>query len=312
MKHGGIIFLLILLVGAGIAALFIVEKPQPPLDSTFAPAFQLLGRTTKTFDRALSKTMPISDLDEKAYGEAIILRYRDRGDLESKDCLYLNDLMQQISRFAKKPFHYKVFIMHMKEPNACALPGGVILVADGLLSTMKTEAEITSILAHEMGHIERSHCYDAVRFKLAARKIGSEPLGSLADFAVSLMLRHSFSKTQEDEADEYAYELILNTAYDPSAPGESFQQLIEYKKKSSAVMGDDHSNIIRDYFLTHPPLTLRYEKFSGMAKQWWIRHQEERRYRGMENLRKRTCFDKKKFDNEWVTANNKRRNIGKS
>ncbi|OPY72938.1 MAG: Metalloprotease LoiP precursor [Syntrophorhabdus sp. PtaU1.Bin058] len=296
------IFIVILFIGAGITVLFIIERPQPPLPATFAPAFQLLGRTPKAFDRVLSRTVPVSDLDEKRYAEAIILRYKDEKENKSIDYQYLNDLMKEISRFAKKPFNYRIFVMHNPKPNAFALPGGVIFITDGLLAIMKSEAELIYIIAHEMGHIERSHCFDAVRYELAARKIGSGSLGMLADFTVRLMLRHSFSKTQEDEADEYAYELILNTEYDPSSPGHALKRLMEYKKQSPASGREKQTSVIRDYFMSHPPIVLRYEKFFGMAKQWWKEHPEERRYCGEENLRQRTCFDKTNFDKEWVTG----------
>jgi len=62
------------------------------------------------------------------------------------------------------------------------LPSGVILVTKGLLETMQSESELVSILAHELGHIERGHCFDVVKYELLARKIKSEKLGELAIF----------------------------------------------------------------------------------------------------------------------------------
>ncbi len=71
-----------------------------------------------------------------------------------------------------------------------------------------------SVMAHEMGHIELGHCFNAVKFELLARKTHEETLGKIADFAVPFLLHPSFSKTQENESDEYAYNLMIESQYD--------------------------------------------------------------------------------------------------
>ena len=76
-----------------------------------------------------------------------------------------------------------------------------------------------------MRHIERGHCFDAIKYELTFRKIKAPTIGQLADFTFSLFLRHSFSKTQENAADEYGYDLLLLTKYDPLAFSDAFREL---------------------------------------------------------------------------------------
>ena len=42
-------------------------------------------------------------------------------------------------------------------PNAFALPGGFIFVTRGLLDLMNNEAELASVLGHEIGHVTAKH-----------------------------------------------------------------------------------------------------------------------------------------------------------
>ncbi|PKL39638.1 MAG: peptidase M48 [Spirochaetae bacterium HGW-Spirochaetae-1] len=295
-KGRWIFFVLIITAGAGLAALFYLHKPQPKLDSTLAPAYMLLGHATRGISRALTEIIAVDSLDEKEYGEAIKARCDDHNDSGDKDYVYVNAVMSQISRFARKPFPYRVYMHESSSPNAFALPGGVIFVTRGLIKTLKSEAELAAILSHEMGHIELSHCLDVVRFQLLAGKTGNETLGKVADFAMNLLLRHSFSKTQENDADNYAFELLINSKYDPGAEGRAFARFLQYMKQNG-MRDEREANIIRDYFMSHPPMVLREEKFSEKAGIWWRKHDKEIRYVGTKNLKKRTI---EAIDSEYI------------
>jgi predicted Zn-dependent protease len=296
-----IILAILLAAGAGLVVLLVIVKPKTPLEYTFAPAFQLLGRGTKTLDRALTRLTPVNEADEAEFGEAIAQRYETEADRTGPEGKYLNAILGELSRHARKPFKYRAFIIE-GDPNAFALPGGVIIATRGLLATVKSEAELAAILAHEMGHVELSHCFDAVRYELLSRKTGRRTLCQLADFSVNLMLRHSFSKTQEEEADRYAYDLILETEYTPSCVGDSFKSFLAWEKKAGVNTEPDRGNVVRDYFMTHPETVLRAEKFTEEARRWWRAHPGEKKYRGVKNLRLRVPAEEKRFDAEYVRA----------
>jgi Zn-dependent protease with chaperone function len=222
-------------------------------------------------------------------------------DLENRrvTTAYLNELVtQQLSQYAKKPFAYEVFIDSWNVPNAFALPGGVIYVTSGLMRTVKSESELISILAHEMGHIELGHCFGAVKFELLAKKLNAAPLGQLVDFANALLLRHSFSKTQEGDADDYGYDLLLGTSYDPRGMGKAFANL---KQSSGGREEKKNLDVMQDYFSTHPALDIRIEKFSAKANVWWSEHSGEQRYVGEQNLIERKSFYIEQKPAEWVS-----------
>ena len=54
-------------------------------------------------------------------------------------------------------YNYKIYVVDNPQINAFALPGGYIIVLRGLLEFTETPVELSAIIAHEMGHIEKKH-----------------------------------------------------------------------------------------------------------------------------------------------------------
>src|SRR5690606_19899953 len=82
-------------------------------------------------------------------------------------------------------------------PNAFALPGGPVFVTRGLLTLMDSEAELVSVLGHEIGHITARHSVAQMsRAQLAQLGLGLgtifvpevRPYGELASSGLSLLL----------------------------------------------------------------------------------------------------------------------------
>lgn len=303
MEKVRIVFL-VMILAAGTAAGYLIYggRLTTPRGSTLSPAYQLAGRATSSISRALTKVIPVDSLDEKEFGDAIALSYEHQETQHDVRYRYVNDLMGAIARYGKKPFRYRVYVIGDVSPNACAFPGGIILVTEGLLKTMRTEAEVMAVLAHEMGHVELSHCLDTVRFQLLAEKVGSAPIGTLADMAVNILARHTYSKTQEDDADSYAYTMLLNTAYNPAGVGGAFGSFLAYQEASGGSNHTMNAGPLREYLMTHPHLEHRKEKYSENARRWWQRNQGARKYNGKKNLKELKAFMTGiTYPGEWTT-----------
>ncbi len=297
-----IVFLVGLLIGGG-SFCYLLYRSHNVLDeadvqATLAPAFQLAGRVTKHADRLLSKMTFTTKEDERAFGEMMVCEYEygesPYFDTKDKDLAYLRSLCASLVSHASLSFDYKIFIDHSYTPNAYALPGGIIFVTKGLLKTLTSEAQLVSVLAHEMGHVELGHCADMVKFQILSKKINMPIGAALLDFLNRLALNHSFSKTQENEADEFGFTLLKQTMYDSRECAQAFKKLL-------ADEGDHvKKNVIRDYFSTHPYTALRYNKFFSLAERWWFLNQHEKRYVGRKNLQKRKAYQDPGFDDEWI------------
>lgn len=316
MSHLRAVFLvLLLLLGGALSVALYRAEIDTPFRATLAPAFQLLGRPVKSVDRALTRVLPVDDLDEAAYGDAIAARYEGYNGGTAKQQAYVQALLTAVAQGSRKGFRYRAFLYETTVPNAFALPGGVVVVTTGLLSTLHSEAELVAVLAHEVGHVELSHCMDGVRFEILERKLHSAPLGELADLAMTVMMRHAFSKTQEEEADEYAWAWLQQSSYDMDGEGGAFRSLRaglqgETRSETGHESGPgpgsgkgsesrEQPHPLAEYFQSHPHLELREERYAERARAWRRAHGGEMRYPGYRNLRELRPMKETTFMEEW-------------
>jgi beta-barrel assembly-enhancing protease len=288
--------LLLMTIGSVFSVAILKEGVKNPTGPTLAPAFQLLGTIPKHADRMVGRLLPINEIDEGKLGNILAARYQRQANIHDPAYIYINDLLTNLGKYTNRKLNYRAFILNSTSPNAMALPGGVVLITRGLLTALRSEAELVAVLAHEIGHIEQGHCFDGVKFELLARKIGAPTLGKIADFTTSLLLRHSFSKTQEHESDEYSYTLLLNSPYDPRGTGMAFASLQNRHPSSKKSLQP-----FRDYFSSHPPLALRSAAYTERAINWWRRNPGERRYVGKQNLKEqKSYFLPVQYAGEWI------------
>ncbi|MFM7313126.1 MAG: M48 family metallopeptidase [Cyanobium sp.] len=290
------------LLGGGtlLIALLISQRSRPPLESSLARPFQLLGTPVQLVDRLASRVIPVNDIDEQSLGDVYRHRYEAQLIPGDPTQAYLDRLMSlQLRSHARRPFPYRAFrIGRIGAPNAMALPGGVILISDEMLDLVGSEAELMAVLAHEMGHVELGHCFDRVRFALLLQRSGAGTLGEIADAAINVLLQQSYSKTAENEADDYSYGLLLSSPYDPAALGRLFTAFNTLRRDP----GEQHADPLRDYLISHPPGPIREAEFLQRARSWWTRNRTSRRYRGRSNLQERRPLPILDDPREWTMA----------
>jgi beta-barrel assembly-enhancing protease len=294
MKKFRVIFFLSILFGLSLITTLSIQHPvRPPFTHSLSILFQELGRPIKTVDRAISCMLPIDEIDEKMLGDEIKSRLAGNTIQEEATVKYLNSLVQCFSDEIHKPFEYTVFLIE-GPPNASALPGGVICITTDLINLLETEAELVAILGHEIGHIERGHLFDAARGEMLLRKITGDSHAFYATELLRLMLNLAFSKSQEDEADEYSFRLLVKKQYDPFAMSDAFNKL------SSVHIHDPQStSLIDDFLATHPHTELRIEKFYSRAQVWIANHPREKWYGGEKNFANRITHTQKDYPDEW-------------
>jgi Zn-dependent protease with chaperone function len=107
--------------------------------------------------------------------------------------------------------------------NAFALPGGTVLVTDGLLTLATKDDEILGVLAHEAGHVQARHglrqLYAALGIYVVMGMIGGDP-GNLADTVATqagALQMLSYSRDFEREADRYSVATMKAAGRDPLA-----------------------------------------------------------------------------------------------
>jgi predicted Zn-dependent protease len=111
--------------------------------------------------------------------------------------------------------------------NAYCMPGGRIMVYSGLIEKLDvTDAELATVLAHEVAHALREHTRERVSRAygqqlvlsgVAAVTGVSEATAEMANMVAQVTFQLPFSREQESEADTIGLELMARAGYDPRA-----------------------------------------------------------------------------------------------
>lgn len=152
------------------------------------------------------------------------------------------------------PYPLEVQVLRHPMINAFALPGGYIILFDGLLRDAGSAEAVAGVLAHEIGHVAAR---DPTR--LALRSAGSVGVlgllfGDFAGGAFILLLtehliRASYSRQAEADADAYAAAMLAEAGL-PAAP------LAAFLRRLAA---DDREATALSHFATHPDPRARAE-----------------------------------------------------
>lgn len=128
-------------------------------------------------------------------------------------------------------FHFQV-IDDPNMVNAFALPGGWVYVFSGLLEAMDDEAELVAVLAHEVAHVTRRHVAQRLVTLygvdvVTSLALGREP-GLLSQLVATVAQQGfllSYSRSQEDDADDFGMVYTVRANYDPRAFITFFEKL---------------------------------------------------------------------------------------
>jgi Zn-dependent protease with chaperone function len=107
--------------------------------------------------------------------------------------------------------------------NALALPGGVIVVTDQLVTVMPGVNETAAVIAHELGHVHSRHSlrmlFQSSITALAAAAIYGDvaSLTGIAATAPTVLAHNGYSRDFEREADSFAFTLLKKTGRSPKA-----------------------------------------------------------------------------------------------
>lgn len=151
---------------------------------------------------------------------------------------------------------WTVNVQKTAELNAYCMPGGKIMVYSGLIDKLQlSDAELATVIGHEMAHALREHSREAVS-RAYAQQVGLGALGALAGLSdtsvqlAGLVTNVTFtlprSRVQESEADRIGLELMARAGYDPHSALTLWQK-----------MGQASQNGTPAFLSTHPSSSTR-------------------------------------------------------
>lgn len=178
----------------------------------------------------------VSDREEVAIGQQINQQltsrefrlYRDRSVND-----YVTQVGQRLSKSSKRPnLPYKFQVVADDNVNAFATMGGYVYVTTGLMATADNEAQLASVLAHEIGHIENRHLLKQMRQTAIARGIATATgldRNTAVAIGVELALNRPNSRQDEYEADQSGLTTMGTAGYAQSEMVAFMQKLLNQR-----------------------------------------------------------------------------------
>ena len=180
----------------------------------------------------------ISDPLIQEYTELLIYRLSETSQVEDRD--------------------FTIILVDEKSLNAFAAPGGVIGVNGGLFLNAGNEAQLSSVLSHELAHLSQRHFARNVLnaqdrslassltmiSSIALALISNNPGAMVVGPALMQTQNLRYSRLFEKEADRVGFANLVRAGYNPKAMGEMFENMNDLRRLAGEAPPE--------FLLTHP------------------------------------------------------------
>jgi len=225
--------------------------------------------TGKTELQFVSEASEIS-LGERNYAPT---RQSEGGDFTLDEALtpYVNEIGQKLAAVSDRKLPYEFKVLNSSVPNAWALPGGKIALNRGLLTELKSEAELAAVLGHEIVHAAARHGARAqergtlLQVGMVAAQVGvavsntDSPLANIAIEGAGIgaaMVQMKYGRDQESEADQYGMLYMQRAGYDLNAAVTLQETFVRLSNEGGA----KGKSWIDGLFASHPPSEQRVQQ----------------------------------------------------
>lgn len=195
---------------------------------------------------------------------------------------YVREIGNELAAVSERPdLPWEFHVVDSATINAFVLPGGKVFISRGLLEQMENEAQLAGVLGHEIGHVTAEHIGQQMARRLgvglglfaigAAAQMTDEDwlaaLGVGAQVGGTLYLL-SFSRNQENEADELGMRYMTELGYNPRGQ----LQLMQILQREAGRPGGI------EFLSTHPLPQTRIDRIEQIIQQRYPDHDDPQRY----------------------------------
>lgn len=182
---------------------------------------------------------------EKSMGNALVGDFGGRFCHTEAGSAALDKLVRSLDA---NPQDLQVEVAKIDMLNAVALPGGKVILFDGLVKQAKSPDEVAGVLAHEIGHVRERHVMQSLLRQMGLAVV----LGGLDGTGGSMLsgaLSVSYTRGSEQEADRYSMKALSGAAISPVATADFFDRLA---KLSGEAEGNKRLTAMTGYISSHP------------------------------------------------------------
>jgi predicted Zn-dependent protease len=174
---------------------------------------------------------------------------------------YVSSIGMKMAKASERPnLPWEFHVVNDASVNAFALPGGFIYVTRGLMTSINDEAELATVVGHEIGHVTNRHSVQQIsKAQLAQVGLGVgsllssdvAKLAGLASQGLSLLFL-KYSRDAENQADLAGFRYAANQNYDVREMVKVFQTLDRVSQASGG-------GKLPEWLETHPDPGTRIE-----------------------------------------------------
>lgn len=177
----------------------------------------------------------LSDKQERELGEQIHRNLQSQGmRLHQGRALnrYITRIGQRLvdAGSRRRKVDYRFQVVDDSRVNAFATMGGRVYVTTGLINTADNEAQLASVISHEIGHIEKQHLVKQIRKTMVAQGLTTAITGSnrsqVANIGINLLVSRPQSRSDEYDADREGLRILRAANYATSAMPAFMRKLV--------------------------------------------------------------------------------------
>jgi predicted Zn-dependent protease len=180
---------------------------------------------------------------------------------------YVQRIGRRLAAASERPrLPWQFHVVDDPTPNAFALPGGFIYVTRGMLNLLTSEAELASVLGHEVAHVTARHAVSQISTQQLTQLglgLGSiffptaEAISPLLGAGLDLLFL-KYSRDDEREADAIGFRYVNQQGYAVSEFADVFSALQRAEDPDGGLPG---------WFSTHPAPPERVEAARARAAE---------------------------------------------
>lgn len=140
---------------------------------------------------------------------------------------------------APMPKTWEIAVFENATPNAFALPGGKIGVHSGLLSLAENQAQLATVIGHEIAHVLADHGNERLTQELGLQagmllvglftesEIAENQIQQALGIGAQLGITLPFSRAHEEEADLMGLEIMARAGFEPGQSVRLWQNMAQ-------------------------------------------------------------------------------------
>ena len=191
----------------------------------------------------------------------------------------MDNITWQLNAQVRQQAPLALVIVNDPSINAFAIPGGVIGLNTGTITTAKSMDEVASVLAHEVAHLSQRHYEhssearrNALLFQIGGLLAAIAASTADGDAAAAIMMgsqtaaldsQMAFSRSNEREADRVGMQIMTQAGFDPKAMPRFFATM-----NARSQLNQVDNSFLPSFIRSHPLSDERLSEAQSRAQQF--------------------------------------------